>query len=565
MAVTFSNGFYIGTNPVIGSPTPTPSVTPTLTPTPQLSNINLIVNLKGNDLSSYPTSGNTWFDISGYANDATITNASFTSDYDGVFNFDGNNDYMFLGQPLSNGSSYTLSAWVNASDATSARNIISSTSSPFWLNSGFLYAGIDNSYTEVSSASFPTNQWVYVTVSFNDSTNTMTLYKDGTVVDQNTNVTNTYTSENMYIGSHYTASPVSFFLGMIGEISIYDGAISDADILQNYNNTKSRYLVTPTPTPTITSTPTGTPASTPDATPTPSVTNTMTPTPSSTEPSVTPTPTPSATPSSGATFSGYTYVVQCSSGGLTNGDLFLFSDQMSTITYDPAATVADGIIAFSVYDNDDIDRTSFYSTLTGTTTLRMTQGGNSVTFAVSSGAFMYQSSGQQLFLYDGAGFGDGKLTVTSQTGGAFTCGQPMTIEIAQTQGGGSGSGSWYFYETSGTVISNPPLSNGEILMYTNAGGPPVSTYDPNNGTGAQFILFYKYDSTGTDYTTQFTNLQTNGGTINITQNGNTATYVGGSGVFNFDPAGFLVIPTAIQTVTVASPFTYGDKITLSFS
>ena len=40
---------------------------------------------------------------------------------------------------------------------------------------------------------------------------------------------------------------------------------------------------------------------------------------------------------------------------------------------------------------------------------------------------------------------------------------------------------------------------------------------------------------------------------------------GTSGAFNFDPGGFLVIPTAIQTVTVASPFTYADTITITIS
>ena len=31
-------------------------------------------------------------------------------------------------------------------------------------------------------------------------------------------------------------TPVSFFIGMIGEISIYNGAINGTQILQNYNN-----------------------------------------------------------------------------------------------------------------------------------------------------------------------------------------------------------------------------------------------------------------------------------------------------------------------------------------
>jgi hypothetical protein len=314
------------------------------------------------------------------------------------------------------------------------------------------------------------------------------------------------------------------------------------------------YLNQPTATP-VPPTPTSTP--TPTATPVP----TATPAPTST-----PTPTPTI---SGPTFSGYTYVLQCNSGALTNGDLFLFSNQMSTITYNPAAAVADGIIAFSVYDNDDIDRTSFYSTLTGTTTLRMTQGGNSVTFAVSSGAFMYQSSGQQLFLYDGAGFGDGKLTVTSQTGGAFTCGDPMTIEIGTNQGsGGSGSGAWYFYSDEGSMNAPPPTSDGNAVFTINAGAQ-TETFNPNKSSGVSYLYFNVKDSTGTDYTSQFSGYTGGTGTITISQNGDTATYTSTTfGSFAIQNLGsnFFVISTAACTQTKSSnaPFVYADPISITF-
>jgi hypothetical protein len=129
---------------------------------------------------------------------------------------------------------------------------------------------------------------------------------------------------------------------------------------------------------------------------------------------------------------------------------------------------------------------------------------------------------------------------------------------------GAVSDGWNFYVASGNNVTMPALSDGQALFYTNVGGPPISTYDPNNAV-AQYVMFNKKNNAGTDYTTQFTNLQTNGGTINVTQNGNTATYVGGSGAFFLDPQGFFVIPTTLQTVTVASPFTYGDTITLTFS
>jgi hypothetical protein len=187
---------------------------------------------------------------------------------------------------------------------------------------------------------------------------------------------------------------------------------------------------TPTNTPTETETPTPTPTGTPAETPTntPTETETPTPTPTNTEtPTETPTNTPTPTATlSGQTFSGYEYVVQCSPGPLTNGDLFLFSG--GVITYNPAEAL-NGLIAFSVNDNDNINRTSFYSVVTGDTTMRMVQSGNSVTFAVTTGAFVYVSDTSEYFRYDVTQGGAGNLTVISQTGGAFTCGVPMTIEI----------------------------------------------------------------------------------------------------------------------------------------
>ena len=68
--------------------------------------------------------------------------------------------------------------------------------------------------------------------------------------------------------------------------------------------------------------------------------------------------------------------------------------------------------------------------------------------------------------------------------------------------------------------------------------------------------------------TQFTNLVNNGGTISITQGGNTVTYVGvaGPSFFIENNQFFLVSAQACtQTVTSASPFVYASPISISFS
>jgi hypothetical protein len=162
------------------------------------------------------------------------------------------------------------------------------------------------------------------------------------------------------------------------------------------------------------------------------------------------------------------------------------------------------------------------------------------------------------------GLTNGTYTYTWSGGSVdVVVGGPAPTPTPTPSTGAVGAG-WNFYETAGNVLTVPPLSNGQALFYS--GAPPLSTYNPNNvGVNAN-LMFYKNDSAGNSYLTQFQNLVTNGGTISVTQNGHTATYTGTPGAFNYDSGGgFLIFSAGIQDTTVASPFTYGDTITLSFS
>ena len=137
-------------------------------------------------------------------------------------------------------------------------------------------------------------------------------------------------------------------------------------------------------------------------------------------------------------------------------------------------------------------------------------------------------------------------------------------------GGATGSGSWYFYATEGDLgVNGPPTTDGQAIFTDNlpAGGTNV-TFNPNKSGGVNFLNFNLQDSAGTDYTTQFTNLQTNGGTVSVIQNGIIATYTLSVGMafINSGP-GFVAINTAdsTQTVTATSNFVYADPISISFS
>ena len=147
----------------------------------------------------------------------------------------------------------------------------------------------------------------------------------------------------------------------------------------------------------------------------------------------------------------------------------------------------------------------------------------------------------------------------------------VTVVIGGTSsgggGGGTGLGDWYFYSDEGNINTGPPIGNGNAI-FTISGAPVVETYNPNGISGTTYLAFSVYNDAGISRLTEFTQLQTSGGTINITQNGQTATYTSnGAGPFFIDNQGgqFLVFPAAIQTATTANPFVYGDPITISIS
>jgi len=132
----------------------------------------------------------------------------------------------------------------------------------------------------------------------------------------------------------------------------------------------------------------------------------------------------------------------------------------------------------------------------------------------------------------------------------------------------STSGAWYFYSDEGPLNVGPPVNAGNAIILGNSG----ETFDPNTTTGSGIqIYFNTRDSNSVDYTAQFANMQANGGTIAITQNGQTATYYtttpNAVQAIPDIPYTFYIIQTAqmVQTTSTDGPFTYNDPITLTFS
>ncbi|MEO6904459.1 MAG: LamG-like jellyroll fold domain-containing protein [Bacteroidia bacterium] len=142
--------------------------------------------------------------------------------------FDGTNDYVSLGAPISANSSYTKEAWINPTDVSGARNIITSASNPFWISNKKLSAGNNDIYSVVAdSIDFPTNKWTHVAVTYDAVSKKMILYKNGILVAQN-GTAPVYVSGTEIMGSQYGNS--SFFVGTVDEVRIWNRALSIVEI-----------------------------------------------------------------------------------------------------------------------------------------------------------------------------------------------------------------------------------------------------------------------------------------------------------------------------------------------
>jgi hypothetical protein len=190
---------------------------------------------------------------------------------------------------------------------------------------------------------------------------------------------------------------------------------------------------TPTPTPTETEVLTPTPTETETPTPTPTETEVLTPTPTETE---TPTPTPTETPTNTPTPSttpipvtgyGYNLVVlpyAPPTSGNTIFPRFSVTGETSGVTT-PNTFDVNGVFWNSI-DNLSVDRTSYYSGMTGTSvTAYFTQNGDTAIYSGSSTAFTFEGS-PGTFNYN-PNTRPGQLTLIQSASTDFVTGQTVYI------------------------------------------------------------------------------------------------------------------------------------------
>jgi hypothetical protein len=209
---------------------------------------NLAFHIDPANPRSYAGVGTVIYDLSGNGKTSYFTNGAFYQNYQkGVVVVDGNNDY--ISTPLFNLTSpITVSAWVkNVVDDSP----VFSASGPevsygnnevihYFSGKSILVAGNPTAGKYFQFPQLNLNQWSNLVMT-RDASNNMSIYLNGIGSTSNTQSYSNILQMNQ-IGRYSAFTNVYNVKGSIGEVKIYNRALSASEVLQNYNASKKRYL-----------------------------------------------------------------------------------------------------------------------------------------------------------------------------------------------------------------------------------------------------------------------------------------------------------------------------------
>ena len=286
---------------------------------PQITMSGLTMIADAGFTASYPLANNTIYDLSGNEyNMDLINDPTFTNNYSGEFTFNGIDQHIQTQIISPNIELRTLSVWCKLGNTgTTLEGVFGISDSGGTIFDSIAYRAQGGNgwgvYSNSNARTYYSNvvetgttQWVNMVATYAaDGSGLVKLFRNGVQIISQPMPLITYTNALFYMAQ--ASEDVYYWDGQIACGFIYNRALSQQEITNDYNALLTRFSVTPpTPsvTPTNTVTPTVTPTSTPTVTetPTPTVTDTptSTPTPTVTEtptstPSVSETPTPTVT------------------------------------------------------------------------------------------------------------------------------------------------------------------------------------------------------------------------------------------------------------------------------
>jgi hypothetical protein len=216
---------------------------------PNIVTDGLIFAIDAGSERSYPGSGTTATDLAGTNTVALVNGVSYNPNQGGKWGFDGIDDQIVLNSGTALVvNDFTITQWIQFPASTSKMSIGggnyqggSSYKGYIWYRStqGEIRVTMDNETGAVFNvaSSVYCNKWSQITATRSGSA--YKLYIDGIQV----NVTRTGSTNDFSIRTiGWSYSDSYAFSGNISNTLIYNTVLTDAEVLQNYNAQKNRFI-----------------------------------------------------------------------------------------------------------------------------------------------------------------------------------------------------------------------------------------------------------------------------------------------------------------------------------
>ena len=234
---------------------------------PNTTQSGLVLHIDPSNPRCYPGSGSTLFDLSGGGNNGTLTNGAsvITNRAGRALDFDyvsgGNRQAVELPNRVSvrGFSAACLSLWCNlqTGPADNAALYYESTATEGFTKFGIFQSSANQlifvcrdttTGSSFSVSHTPTaGQWNHVAGNYNASNDLMELFVNGISVGTNTtakgNIVDDAPATEIAIGAFTRVLPASAYSvnALIDDVRVYNRALSDSEILNNFNATRGRY------------------------------------------------------------------------------------------------------------------------------------------------------------------------------------------------------------------------------------------------------------------------------------------------------------------------------------
>ena len=198
------------------------------------------------DTNSYPGTGTTVKNIAGTVIDGTLTGATFVDSYQGIFDLDGTDDIIGYGSSaasLVQGlPAVTMGLFFKLDATASLRGLIGTLNYGCTENLGLVASGTSLQFYNdtttcysVGQSIVSTGKWIYAVGTYDGNTTKIYGITEGTLSTSSgtskTGNTNTFGSEFRVMAPYH-----SYRTNGQGSLAfVYNRALSEAEVLQNYN------------------------------------------------------------------------------------------------------------------------------------------------------------------------------------------------------------------------------------------------------------------------------------------------------------------------------------------